>query len=365
MISNYQGLVFVGQPVYMSLYNTGFGYVVEVGEGCNKGDCKNVCGVLHSGGGDVKLVFKNGTVSNYPESMLRSGVQCGVLEGEPASSDDLIALLENAEKVAAEKAEQERQEQEAFRVAVSKVGDEYPHLKQLKDKEPRRSELAHVADNIRKELKPLGKFSVRTRHSSVYVSWEDGANMDAVKAITDKYKGGSFNGMEDIYEHSESAFNAVFGSASYIFTDRTFSDKAVQAVCDKIASRFTHKPTVEEYRTGRLDFRYETEFHKELKAYHVVPEQPAGETKAAKAVKAQTTIPSDAKVHSAVDNFTVSEEEHTKTHAKLFVVRLQGRVERETFTSLRSLAKQFQGYWSKFKGGFIFASLSDAEAFMS
>ncbi|CCO44223.1 hypothetical protein VIBNISOn1_1050049 [Vibrio nigripulchritudo SOn1] len=360
MISNFKGTLFVGQPVYMSLYNTGAGYICNLSEGCNQGDCESIYGIVGTGGGEVKIVFRNGKISECPESLLRSGVQYGVVEGEPASANELISLLENAEKVKAEKEDEERQEREAFALAVKNIGDKYPHLKQLKDKKAGRSELAHVAENIRKELKPLGKFSVRIRNSSVHVDWEDGANKSTVSEVTDKYRAGSFNGMEDIYEYTSSPFTEVFGSANYIFLDRAYSDKAVQAVCDKISERFNYSPNVEDYRKGLLDEMYKTEFYNELRDYHQVPN-----TAPKQASKKEKSLTAEVSDDSQSYELTLSEEEHTRTQKKLFVVRLDSRVERDVFNALCKRANDFSGYWSKFKDGFIFDSLEASDSFMN
>ena len=47
---------------------------------------------------------------------------------------------------------------------------------------------------------------------NVNVKWQDGPTEKQVKALTDKYEKGSFNGMDDIYEYSKEgrAFTSDF-----------------------------------------------------------------------------------------------------------------------------------------------------------
>ena len=101
-----------------------------------------------------------------------------------------------------------------------------------------------AAKNIRIELKenfPDVKFSVRSKSFSmgndINISWIDGPPNSAVRKITDKYQGGSFDGMVDLYTHSASKFNDEYGSAKYVFAQRDTSIDAdlylVHLVCKK------------------------------------------------------------------------------------------------------------------------------------
>jgi glyceraldehyde-3-phosphate dehydrogenase/erythrose-4-phosphate dehydrogenase len=73
------------------------------------------------------------------------------------------------------------------------------------------TEAAKAAKLIREELKkafPGMKFSVTSDNFSmgdaVRISYQDGPKSDKVEAIVKKYQYGNFNGMEDIYEISNS-----------------------------------------------------------------------------------------------------------------------------------------------------------------
>lgn len=68
---------------------------------------------------------------------------------------------------------------------------------------------AQAASAIRAELKivfPDIKFSVRSESfaggNSVEVSYQDGPPVKEVEKFVDKYQYGHFNGMEDLYEHT-------------------------------------------------------------------------------------------------------------------------------------------------------------------
>lgn len=103
-----------------------------------------------------------------------------------------------------------------------------------------------TAAKIRKALKvafPATKFSVRTSlfsmGSSVDISWKDGASVEAVEAITDRFVSGSFNGMEDIYETSGYEFEGkIYIGAKYICTSRSLSPEYKAQIQEKAAEIF-------------------------------------------------------------------------------------------------------------------------------
>lgn len=96
---------------------------------------------------------------------------------------------------------------------------------------------AQAAKAIREELKqafPGIKFSVTSENFSmgdaVRVSWTDGPTDNQVTDITCKYRYGHFNGMEDIYEYSNSRDDIP--QTKYITTRREMSE-AVKKVRDQ------------------------------------------------------------------------------------------------------------------------------------
>ncbi len=100
----------------------------------------------------------------------------------------------------------------------------YKHLKQVEDYRTRIT----ATQNIRQELKVFKtKFSVTSeRYSggdSIRVAWTDGPTVEQVEKIVSKYQDGSFNSTEDIYESNHSPFNALFGGAKWVQSNRHYS----------------------------------------------------------------------------------------------------------------------------------------------
>lgn len=90
------------------------------------------------------------------------------------------------------------------------------------------STAAKAAKAIREELKttfPGQKFSVLSSNysmgNSVDISWTDGVTVKQVEEITRKYQQGHFNGMEDIYEYSNT--NENIPQAKYVMCQREMS----------------------------------------------------------------------------------------------------------------------------------------------
>ena len=90
------------------------------------------------------------------------------------------------------------------------------------------TQAAETASAIRKELKakyPTIKFGVRSENyaggNAVRISWIDGPSYDDVREICGKYQYGHFDGMCDIYEHSNS--RSDIPQAKYVQYTREFS----------------------------------------------------------------------------------------------------------------------------------------------
>ena len=118
-----------------------------------------------------------------------------------------------------------------------------------------------AAKNIRIELKrafPKIKFSVKSERFSmgdaIRVGWIDGPNSDQVEEITGKYKAGSFNSMEDLYEYGKDAWNDAFGDAKFITCRREDSDKAIESAIRSVFAKYAMgdiaQPSVAEYKRG-------------------------------------------------------------------------------------------------------------------
>lgn len=92
------------------------------------------------------------------------------------------------------------------------------------------SQHAGAAAAIKAELKaafPGIKFSVTSDSfsmgDSVHITWTDGPTSEEVKAISGKYQYGHFNGMEDIYENTNSRDDIP--QSKYVSESRSISDE--------------------------------------------------------------------------------------------------------------------------------------------
>lgn len=140
---------------------------------------------------------------------------------------------------------------------------QYPHLLRPSEHE---STLTCAAKNIRTLLKaafPRTKFTVRTERysggNSINVGWTDGPTTSEVKAITDRFQGGDFDGMTDSYDYRHSVWGNLFGEGHYVFENRAHSTAALLAVCTAILasgnvsrSDWTPEAMAADYDNGRL-----------------------------------------------------------------------------------------------------------------
>ncbi len=117
--------------------------------------------------------------------------------------------------------------------AIEEAKSNYDRHLEYKAKEkanPTVSTAANCAAAIREELKkefPGIKFSVTSETfaggNSVRIGWADGPLSDDVEKITDKYQYGQFNGMEDLYEYTNSRDDIP--QAKYVSTSRKMSEE--------------------------------------------------------------------------------------------------------------------------------------------
>lgn len=106
-----------------------------------------------------------------------------------------------------------------------------------------RTEAAKAAAAIKAELKkafPEIKFSVKSHNysggDSVRISYNDAVPVKQIETITDKYQYGNFNGMEDIYEYSNSRDDIP--QSKYVFVDREISEANKQIVKSEIEKKY-------------------------------------------------------------------------------------------------------------------------------
>lgn len=90
---------------------------------------------------------------------------------------------------------------------------------------------AETAKLVRATLKaayPAVIFSVKSRSfaggDDVNVDWTDGPTTEAVNALIKEYEGGTFDGMQDLYEYRNDS--PKHPTAKYVFGNRHFSKEA-------------------------------------------------------------------------------------------------------------------------------------------
>lgn|SRR3990167_4513970 len=148
--------------------------------------------------------------------------------------EEVAGLVEKAHiKELAQKENMERQAVNKEN-AKTRILKENPSLEPVKSGSYPSAKLA--AKNIRIELKkafPGVKFSVRSEMfsggDSVDIGWTDGPTEQEVKKISNKYEGGSFDGMTDSYTYEtniyRNAWTETFGDAKYVHENRHLSQE--------------------------------------------------------------------------------------------------------------------------------------------
>jgi hypothetical protein len=232
----YRGPIVRGTRVHCILYGGKDGVVTAAHGVSDPASCGSVGGWAAAGGrADYDVAFTNG-VSRIGESMIRTSVQWSVCDGVATEEEVRAAEKAAADAVAAaeEKGRRDAERRAAERVEHVK---NHPHLTPAASK-PEWSRGRVAAENIRRELKrafPGTKFKVtKDEHAAVLVAWTDGPTDAAVKAVTGRYEGGSFDSNEDVYkDNPDATFADVFGRCDYVFESRSSTTAAVAAAWEK------------------------------------------------------------------------------------------------------------------------------------
>ena len=127
---------------------------------------------------------------------------------------------------------------------VQEVKNNYDRREQYKAEQKEKNKgykSSHAAASaaIKEELKkafPTTKFSVTSEifagGNSVDISWTNGPTTDRVKEYSNKYQYGHFNGMEDIYEYTNSREDIP--QVKYVSESRILSDEIIKEVATKL-----------------------------------------------------------------------------------------------------------------------------------
>ncbi|WP_155489182.1 LPD29 domain-containing protein [Pseudomonas syringae group genomosp. 3] len=256
----------VGTRVSCSLPYAGEGIVFDIHGAQLPESVQSLLGVGVSGGNArLDVVFLNGAVSrDCSEALVRASVQWSILD-EVASEAEIQAALDHAEaeKVRREAEAKAKADQFVAEVERLKKAPEFAHLEQAeKSAGLSRAVGLLAATNIRKVLKaafPAVKFSVRKEgYGSLVIEWADGPTVEDVQEVTSKFKGGSFCGSEDIYNHHRTPWNTVFGAADYISERRNHSASFTDRVISELFAEPTpmlegiEQPTVDQFTSGSL-----------------------------------------------------------------------------------------------------------------
>lgn len=188
-----------------------------------------------------------------------------------------LAAAAAAQKASASSAA-ERKEQ-AEKKARADLLEQFAHLE-------RGGGCVVAARNMRTLLKaafPSVKFSVKTQQYSggnnITVTWTDGPTDEAVGAIVNRFKHGSFNGMDDSYDFNRDPFPELFGGCYYTHVYREESPELVERA---LVEHFPHeasRPSVEDWKNGRGRFDPRNpggdclrgEFHRHINAIDATP----------------------------------------------------------------------------------------------
>lgn len=192
-----------------------------------------------------------------------------------------LAAAAAAQKAAASSAA-ERKEQ-AEKKARAELLEQFAHLE-------RGGGCVVAARNMRALLKaayPSVKFSVKTQQYSggnnITVTWTDGPTNESVGAIVNRFKHGSFNGMDDSYEFNRDPFPELFGGCYYTHVARDESPELVARALVEFFPNEATRPSVQDWqnRRGLFDWRnvytgreaetYAAEFSSHINAIDATP----------------------------------------------------------------------------------------------
>jgi hypothetical protein len=236
----------IGTRVYSGLYGGRDGVVYAIHGNQSPESVRVIGGVMHMGGSaNFDIVFDNGTETrSLPECILR-GVQWRIY-ADVARPEEIAFLREHAASEGERKRIEAAEAAKKFAADVEalRVDPRYSKLKKTGENDGGGK---LVAANLRIELKaafPGVKFTVRSDYNSVRIGWVDGPTIDDVKALTGKYEGGHFDGMDDSYHYSRSPFTEVYGSAKYVFENRSHSVAALTAAAKFIQDKYDCGPLI-------------------------------------------------------------------------------------------------------------------------
>lgn len=246
-----------------------------------------------------------------------------------------------------------KEENRTKQIADSRQSYDYHEERKAKEKaNPTHSTAANCAQAIREELKkyfPGVKFTVRSENfsmgNSVNIGWIDGPTADQVTDHTSKYQYGHFNGMEDIYENSNSRDDIP--QAKFVQESRTMGEDTRKVLEAAAAEAITGEGWEEDRR--RQDFIREVWYKTAIKAgAKVTGIEHTAETcgrgndlYTLKTEGGQETIAPTSQATAPAG--TVQIIEHPKKKGLILVIG-------ETY-KIRHKLKEIGGHWNKWEKG--------------
>jgi hypothetical protein len=402
--------VVVGTRIHCILYGGMDGIIYNI-RGAQRPDTVRQLGggaVVMGGNASFDIVFPNHYSLGVPESVVR-GVQWRIYD-TVATADEIAAAKAACDAELA----RARQEAEVHAAELAKEREallaQYGRKLELTSlKKNSGGKLAAI--NIRTQLReafPGVKFSVRSDYNSVDIRWELGPTVNQVRAITDNYQRGHFDGMESMsLAHSDgrgrrnagegiykddpdNVWPGLFGGADYVNEYRSWPRELDEAIGRKLceyqhveyAGDFTQLYGENDQRGLRdyvIELMNETPWPagatiKDIE-YVEWDNRPPGMHSCFRIVfNEPPKLPACRAIASerrpTVDGAKLLETRHTKTQALIFVVQLGERVSRPEYERLNNQARALGGYYSSYRRdgaipGFIFKEKPKAEQFLA
>ena len=218
-------------------------------------------------------------------------------------------------------------------------------------------EIAQIVRTYIKEKYPLYKFSVRTSYASmcqelhvklkespieIYKSFEDMTDDDKSECMRQMRLSGKFTLScwydEELRTEFERVWSEPYGDEYRCLNDVT---KAVVEDVDRFVNSYNYNDC-----DGMIDY-FDVNFYYfgcfNGRGVKIVP-------KTLRVAKAKDEV----KVKTDKDCYEITEDTHTKTGDKIWVVKLTKDLSREDYLKEKSIMKDKGGYYSKFKHGFVF-----------
>lgn len=194
-----------------------------------------------------------------------------------------------------------------------------------------------------------------------------------IESELSKYQYGHFDGMQDLYEYSNSRDDIP--QTKYLFIENRFSDetrqKAYEFLRVEYPANLKNKPELLK-DAEELSFYDDAEDFVDLerrigrKVRELLSASFQWEEKSAKFWDSLTSSSPKASAQIA-GNTEIQKHTHTKKGFDMWIVILNGRVDKDAFNTLRDQAKNAGGWysrkWGNTPGGFAFKTPEQAQSF--